>query len=131
MDKALAVWIGPLRLMVLDGAHRSMEGLDETAYEWFVFNSAWHEWGHALSLDRCSPQDVAAGRRLLELAPEGVRESIRKGGYRSSQYTHELVANVYALLMIRRRHDLLDRPQWLNEEIYELVERVTGWTERE
>jgi hypothetical protein len=33
--------------------------------------------------------------------------------------------------MIRRRQDLLDRPQWLNEEIYELVERVTGWTERE
>jgi hypothetical protein len=131
MDKALAVWIGPLRLMVLDGGHRLMEELDETAYEWFVCNNAWHEWGHALSIGLCSAEDIAAGRRLLELAPEGIRESIRKGGYRSSQYTHELVANVYALLMIRRRQDLLDRPQWLNEEIYELVERVTGWTERE
>lgn len=84
-----------------------------------------------MSIGLCSAEDIAAGRRLLELAPEVIRESIRKGGYRSSQYTHELVANVYALLMIRRRQDLLDRPQWLNEEIYELVERVTGWTERE
>ena len=64
---------------------------------------AWHEWGHALSIGLCSAEDIAAGRRLLELAPEVIRESIRKGGYRSSQYTHELVANVYALLMIRRR----------------------------
>jgi hypothetical protein len=37
--------------------------------------------------------------------------------------THELVANVYALLMTRRRQDLLERPQWLNEEIYKLVVR--------
>ena len=84
-----------------------------------------------MSIGVCSAADVAGGRRLLELAPEGVRESIRKGGYRSSEYTHELVANVYALLMIRRRQDLSERPQWLNEEIYKLVVRVTGWTETE
>ena len=66
--------------------------------------------GHALSIGLCSAEDVAAGRRLLELAPEGIRKNIRQGGYRSSQYTHELVANVYALLMIRRRQDLLERP---------------------
>jgi hypothetical protein len=131
MDKALAVWIGRLRLMVMDGGHRLLEGLDEAAYEWFVYNNAWHEWGHALSLDRCSPEDVAAGRRLLELAPEGVRESILHGGYRVGGYTHELVANVYALLMIRRWRNVLGRPEWLNEEIYNLVVRVTGWTERE
>jgi hypothetical protein len=46
-------------------------------------------------------------------------------------YTHELVANVYALLMIRRWRNVLGRPEWLNEEIYNLVVRVTGWTERE
>ncbi len=125
----MAVWIGQLRLMVLDGGHRLLEGLDETAYNWFVYNNAWHEWGHALSIGLCSPEDVAAGRRLLELAPEGVRESIRQGGYRVGGYTHELVANVYALLMIRRWRNVLGRPEWLNEEIYKLVVRVTGWTE--
>ena len=129
LDGALAVWIEQLRLMVMDGGHRLLDGLDESAYERFVFNNAWHEWGHALSIGLCSAEDVAAGRRLLELAPEGIRKNIRQGGYRSSQYTHELVANVYALLMIRRRQDLLERPQWLNEEIYRLLVRVTGWTE--
>jgi hypothetical protein len=82
-----------------------------------------------LSIGLCSAEDVSEGRRLLELAPEGVRESIRKGGYRATEYTHELVANVYALLMTRRRQDFLERPQWLNEEIYKLVVRVTGWRE--
>jgi hypothetical protein len=32
-------------------------------------------------------------------------------------------------LMTRRRQDFLERPQWLNEEIYKLVVRVTGWRE--
>ena len=31
--------------------------------------------------------------------------------------------------MYRRRRNLFERPEWLNEEIYELVVRVTGWTE--
>lgn len=129
MDDAVAVWIVQLRLMVLDAGHESLEGLDERAYDESVSTTAWHEWAHALSVELCSREDIAAGPRLLELAPEGIREVIRGGGYHSGQYTHELVANVYALLMNRRRQDLLDRPQWLNEEIYKLVVRVTGWTE--
>ena len=129
LDGALAVWVVQLRLMVLDGGHRLLQALDERAYEVLVSTTAWHEWGHALSIGLCSAEDVSEGRRLLELAPEGVRESIRKGGYRATEYTHELVANVYALLMTRRRQDFLERPQWLNEEIYKLVVRVTGWRE--
>lgn len=107
IEDALAVWVPQLRLMVLDSGHQLLEGLDESAYEAFVCNNAWHEWGHALSLDRCSPEDVVDGQRLLELAPEGVRRHIRTGGYRGSQYTHELVAHIYSLLMARPRQDLL------------------------
>jgi hypothetical protein len=129
LDDALAVWISQLRIMVLDAGHELLESLDESAYERFVASTAWHEWGHALSMELCSPEDVAAGRRLLELAPKGVREVIRGGGYRSREYTHELVANVYALLMARRQRNVLEQPQWLDEEIYSLVMRVTGWTE--
>jgi hypothetical protein len=53
---------------------------------------AWHEWAHALSVERCSREDLAAGTRLLELAPPGVREVIRDAGYGSGDYTHEVIA---------------------------------------
>jgi hypothetical protein len=129
MVDAVAVWIVQLRLMVLDAGHESLEGLDDRSYDESVATTAWHEWAHALSIELCSREDVAAGPRLLELAPEGIRQVIRGAGYHPKQYTHELVANVYALLMYRRRRNLSERPEWLNEEIYKLVERVTGWME--
>jgi hypothetical protein len=67
---------------------------------------AWHEWAHALAVARAGWEDVAAGERLLELAPAGIRGFVRQAGYRRSAYAHELVA-----------------------EIYELVRRVSGWNE--
>jgi hypothetical protein len=76
-DRALAVWIPDIRMVLIDVGHAELEGLDRATLERVTARLAWHEWGHALSLDRCSPEDVAAGRRLLELAPEGVRENIR------------------------------------------------------
>jgi hypothetical protein len=89
---------------------------------------AWHEWGHALSLDRCSVEDVAAGSRL-ELAPEGVRENIHGARYRPKEHRHDVVAEVYAMLIGSLRRNELGRPEWLNGEIYTMVMRVTGWTE--
>lgn len=89
--------------------------------------TAWHEWGHALSVVRCSQEDVIAGRTLLDLAPTGLRESIRQAGYRSNDCTHELVAEACALLVARRRRGAAGRPSWLDREIYSLVKRVTDW----
>jgi hypothetical protein len=40
-----------------------------------------------------------------------------------------LVAEVYALLMGRRRRGAIGRPEWLSEKIYELVRRVVGWNQ--
>jgi hypothetical protein len=91
--------------------------------------TAWHEWRHALSVARCSRDDVAAGTRLLGLAPAGIREGIRRAGYGSTDYTHELVAEIYALLMARRQRKASGRPPWLSDEIYSLVKRVTGWSD--
>jgi hypothetical protein len=88
---------------------------------------AWHEWGHALSIARCSDDDVRSGDRLLQLAPTTVAKVIRDAGYRHYEYTHELVANVYAALVERSQRKILGRPPWLHPEIYELVKRVTGW----
>ncbi len=127
MDGAFGVWIAELRIVLVNAAHPALAGLDAPVREAFLAHVAWHEWGHALSVVRCSQEDVAAGVRLLALAPEGIRESVRRAGYRHSEYTHELIAETYALLMERRRRNAFGRPSWLNNEIYNLTRRVTGW----
>jgi hypothetical protein len=127
LDRAVAAWVPDLRVVVLNVCHPALMGLDERAYEQFVASTTWHEWGHALGMARCSPADIAAGSRLLDLAPEGIGTVIRRAGYRRSDYTHELVGDTYALLMERRRLEMLGRPPWLHEEIYNLIQRVTGW----
>jgi hypothetical protein len=128
LDLALGVWIQELRIILVHAGHPKLTGLDDTTYEAFIARTAWHEWGHALSIVRCSQEDVAAGPRLLDLAPDGVREGVRRAGYRSNNYTHELVAETYALLMARRRRKASGKPPWLDDEIYSLVKRVTGWS---
>jgi hypothetical protein len=127
LNLALGVWLQELRIILLDVGHPKLAGLDQSTYEAFIMRTAWHEWGHALSVVRCSQEDVADGRRLLELAPTGLRESIRQAGYRSTDYTHELVAEAYALLLARHRRGATGRPWWLNSEIYNLVERASDW----
>jgi hypothetical protein len=127
LNLALGVWLHELRIILLDVGHPKLAGLDQATYEAFLMRTAWHEWGHALSVVRCSQEDVAGGRKLLERTPTGLRESIRQAGYRSTEYTHELVAETYALLLARRRRGATGRPSWLDSEIYNLVKRVTGW----
>jgi len=129
LDLALGVWVQELRIIVVHAGHPKLAGLDDATYEAFIARTAWHEWGHALSVVRCTPEDIAAGHRMLDLAPPGIREGIRNAGYRSSDYTHELVAETYALLMARHRRKASGRPLWLNNEIYNLVTRVTGWSD--
>jgi len=129
LDRALGVWIEPLRTVIIDAGHPALEGLDDASYESMLVRAAWHEWGHALSSARATGDDISAGDRLLALAPSGIGEFVRGGGYRSSEVAHEVVAEIYALLMARRRRGEIGVPPWLNEEILELVRRVTGWTE--
>ena len=129
LDLALGVWIQELRIILIHASHEKLADLDKATYEAFIARTAWHEWGHALSVVRCSQDDIAAGRRLLDLAPVGIREGIRGAGYRSSDYTHELVAETYALLIARRRRKASGRPRWLDDEIYDLVKRVTEWSD--
>ncbi len=113
--------------MLIDAGHGKYAGLNVSSYEEFLAHVAWHEWAHALSVTRSTAEDVAAGDRLLELAPPGVAEIIRGAGYRKRAYAHEVVAEIYVLLMARRRRGETGRPIWLANEIYEIVVRVTGW----
>lgn len=129
LDDALGVWIPNLRIVLVNVGHPRLADLDEQAREAFIAHIAWHEWGHALSLARCTAEDVSAGERLLDLAPAGVRDVIRAAAYRPQNYTHELVAETYALLIARRRRQVSGRPLWLHDEIYKLMKRATGWSD--
>jgi hypothetical protein len=126
-DAAVAVWLPTLRIVVFNARHPALTGLSDRAFSHALARTAWHEWGHALSIARCSDDDVRAGDRLLQLAPTTVAKVIRDAGYRQYEYTHELVANVYAALVERSQRKILGRPPWLHQEIYDLVKRVTGW----
>lgn len=128
LAQTAGLWIEELRLVVINADHPALRDLDEPTYDAMLVRVAWHEWAHALSVVRATPEDVAAGDRLLGLAPKGVQENIRRGDYRKREYTNEVVAEIYALLMSRRRRGQTGKPAWLNEEIYDLVKRVTGWS---
>jgi hypothetical protein len=127
LESAFGVWIPALRVLLINASHRDLIGLSAQAYEEFLAYIAWHEWGHALSLARCSHEDLAAGDRLLARAPAGVRESILRAGYLSKSYTHEIIAETYALMMVRRIGGHRGKPEWLHDEIYRLLKRVTDW----
>ena len=89
----------------------------------------WHEWGHALSIDRASPADIDTGDRYLERLPAPLAKFVRESGYRRREYTHEIVAEIYSMLMTRRQLGETGRPPWLDEEVYELVRKVAGWNQ--
>jgi len=129
LDEAAGVWVQELRVVVIDAGHEALGDLDGPSYEAMVARIAWHEWGHALSLARTSAAEISAGTYLLGLAPAAVERNIRSSGYRKSQLTHELVSELYALLMSRRRRGQSGRPPWLDDRLYELVGRVCGWTD--
>lgn len=122
---AFGAWAQELRIVLISASHPDLVGLSEAATERFIARVAWHEWGHALSITRCSQEDIFAGRRLLAKCPRGIQEDIRAGGYSPQSYTHEVVAEIYALLMERRIRGETGRPEWLDDEIYSFVEMVT------
>jgi len=129
LDEALGVWVAALNVVLIDAGHHQHAGLDDRTYEGALVRVAWHEWAHALGVVRATADDVAEGPRLLDRAPSGVREGIRRAGYRRRDYTHELIAETYALLMARRRRSQAGQPPWLDDAIYELVRRVCGWSQ--
>lgn len=129
MDGALGIWLRELRIVLINDAHPKLVELDSSTREEFIARVAWHEWGHALSVARCSPDDVASGFRLLELAPEGIRERVREAGYRADEYTYEVIAETYALLVLRRLKGGSGQPSWLHHEIYDLMKTVAEWSD--
>lgn len=129
LDSALGVWVQELRLVLVNASHPAFADLGQSSFDAAVARVGWHEWGHALSLHRASNEEVREGQRLLGLSPPGVAGTVRGGNYRQDELTHELVAEIYSLLMARRRRGARGRPKWLDERLWDLVRRTTGWTE--
>lgn len=121
-DDALGVWMPELKLILINEAHPGLTSADTSTREALVTWAAWHEWGHALSVSG-PPHDPNEGVRLLGLAPEGIRERIRRANYPRGEYVHELTAETYALVMRERVEGRSGRPRWLPVEIYELMVR--------
>ena len=128
-NRAVALWVADLRVVLINENHEAFNGLDGLSLAYTLSRVAWHEWGHALSLDRAEHDDIAAGEHYVELLPEGLAKLVREAGYRPREYTHEVVAEVYSMLMGRRRAGQIERPPWLHAEVYELVRRVVGWNQ--
>jgi hypothetical protein len=129
LGAAFGVFIKDLGVILIRGDHPRLRGLEPVAAEQFIARVVWHEVGHALSIGRCSWQDRRSGQRLLDLCPAGIAEDVRSANYGVLSYTHEVVAEVFALLMERKQHGQGGRPRWLDPEIYDLICRVTEWTE--
>lgn len=128
-NDALALWVPELRVVLINESHPAFDGLDSSSLAYDLSRVAWHEWGHALSIDRAGEDDIAAGERYVGLLPKGLANFVRQAGYRRREYTHEVVAEIYAMLMILRRQGKTGRPRWLHPEVYELVRRVAGWNQ--
>ena len=69
------------------------------------------------AVDTASENDLT-DRESLQLAPAGLRAFIRCAGYRRGEYLHELVTEIYSLLMSRGRRGQIRQPAWLDDELY-------------
>ena len=118
VNKALGMWVPDLRLVLINETHPALLSADPTTREALLTWVAWHEWGHALIITSASPHDPSEGARLLALAPEGIRERIRRGDYRRREHLQELIAETYALLMRERIQGRPGQPLRLPNEIY-------------
>jgi hypothetical protein len=129
VDRAFGVWVRELRIVLIRDNHPKFDGLNSETCEEFIARVAWHEWGHALSMGHKPSWSIARGREMLALAPEGIQKRIRDAGYPAREYLHEVIAETYALLMLRRVKGGQGKPSWLHHEIYDLLRTATGWSE--
>jgi hypothetical protein len=125
-NAALGMWIRELRLVLISENHDALIDTDQSTREALLTWVAWHEWGHALSIESQSAHDPAEGDRLLALAPDGIRERVRRAHYPRREYIHELIAETYALLMREKVEGRSGRPSWLPNEIYHLMARLAS-----
>jgi hypothetical protein len=123
---ALATWVPTLSLILVDERHPLIVTADPSTRQALLTWAAWHEWGHALSRRGLPMHDPGEGERLLRIAPEGIKERIRRAGYARSEFIHELSAETYAVLMRERAAGRPTPPPWLPDELCQLVMTIAS-----
>ena len=127
---AAAVWLDGLRMVAFNAGlfHEATVGLDDESREALVASVAWHEYGHALSLNRSTSHQRQGGERLLSLLPAGLRGSIDyPGGYRRSEVFDEVIATVYAVMVSRVRTYGYGAPDYLHPDVFDAFKEVIPW----
>lgn len=128
---ALAAWLPDRRVVAYNGVvlPRATAGVDDSTRQAVINNIAWHEYGHALSVARASPEMRQDGVRLLGLLPEGLKTTIDyPGSYRLRQVFDEVIANVYAMMVDRAvRSGDYGVPEFLHADVFGAFAVVVPW----
>ncbi|MCW2983033.1 MAG: hypothetical protein JWR63_603 [Conexibacter sp.] len=130
LDGAAAVWLDGLRTVAFNVQllQRAVDGLNASTRRTVVAQVAWHEYGHALSVVRATPEHRRRGIQLLALLPDAVRAAIDyPGRYRTSQVFDEIIATLYALLVGRVRTAGYVRPEYLHPDVFAAFKEVIPW----
>jgi hypothetical protein len=130
LDAAAAVWLDGLRTVAFNVQllQRAVDGLNASTRRTVVARVAWHEYGHALSVVRATPEHRRRGIQLLALLPDAVRDAIDyPGRYRTSQVFDEIIATLYALLVGRVRTAGYVRPEYLDPDVFAAFKEVIPW----
>jgi len=133
LEGVVAVWLPDHPVVAFNGAllRRALDGADLSvhAQQATIDRVAWHEYGHALSVVRATPELRATGPRLVDLLPAGLRRTIDyPGGYRRGQVFDEVIANVYALMIDRVvRNNDYGVPTFLHRDVVEAFQAVVPW----
>lgn len=130
---AIAVWLPGRRVVAYNGpllVHALGDTeLTPSTRQAAIDNIAWHEYGHAISVTRATPDMKREGPELVDLLPLGLRRAIDfPGSYRPREVFDEVIANVYAL-MIGRAVQLTDYgvPDFLHRDVYDAFRAVVPW----
>jgi hypothetical protein len=127
---AAAVYLDELRTVAFNqpALLEAIKGLDATGRRQLVAPVAWHEYGHALSINCAKSEHRERGLELLALAPPGVQLSIDyPDRYRRKEVFDELIATVYAMLVGRVRTSGYGRPDYLHDDVFTVFKEVIPW----
>jgi hypothetical protein len=129
VEQAAAVWLQEQRTVAFNAPflEAAVVGLDELGLEIAIHPLAWHEYGHALSLMRSTPELRARGAMLLALLPPRLQEVVRPEGYRQSALFDEVVATIYALMIGRIRDNGYVVPEFLHPAVFAAFQEVIPW----
>jgi hypothetical protein len=74
-NDALGLWVPELRVVLINESHSAFDGLDDPTLTYDLSRVAWHEWGHALSIDRAGRRTSRPASAISHCCPMVSRNS--------------------------------------------------------